>query len=49
MLFRVVCGTGLTMATFAPQRRFSSVDLPAEGRPMIATNALFFREELPVS
>ena len=34
---RVVCGLSATMATFWPTRAFSSVDLPAFGRPMIET------------
>ncbi len=37
--FRVVWGTELTIETFAPHSAFSSVDLPTEGLPMIATNA----------
>src|SRR5580658_10329789 len=35
---RVVCGLSLTMATFMPTMRFSSVDFPALGRPKIETN-----------
>ena len=45
MRFRVVCGFEVTIATFCPTRRFSSVDFPAFGRPTIATNPdrkLFF-------
>src|SRR5271170_4694695 len=38
MRFRVVCGRGVTMATFFPTSAFTSVDLPAFGRPMMATN-----------
>ena len=34
---RVVCGLGVTMASFSPTMRFSSVDLPTLGRPKIAT------------
>jgi hypothetical protein len=41
MLFRVVCGTGLTIETLASQKALSNVDLPAEGRPIMATNADF--------
>src|SRR3990172_12642358 len=33
---RVVCGLGLTMATFSPRIWFSNVDLPTLGRPTIA-------------
>jgi hypothetical protein len=33
----VVCGLSDTMAIFSPMMRFSSVDLPALGRPMMAT------------
>jgi hypothetical protein len=32
----------LTIATFPPHILFNRVDFPAEGRPMIAVNALFF-------
>jgi hypothetical protein len=42
MAFRVVWGTGLTMATFSPQIRFMRVDFPTEGRPTTATKADFF-------
>src|SRR6185437_6039030 len=35
--FRVVCGLGVTMASFSPMIRLSSVDLPTLGRPKIAT------------
>jgi hypothetical protein len=38
MRLRVVCGLGETMATFWPTRVLTSVDLPAFGRPTIATN-----------
>src|SRR6267142_2289923 len=38
MRLRVVCGLDVTMATFWPTRRLSSVDLPAFGRPTMATN-----------
>ena len=34
---RVVCGLSATMATFCPTRAFSSVLLPALGRPMMET------------
>ena len=37
MRLRVVCGVGLTMASFSPTMRLSSVDLPTLGRPTIAT------------
>ena len=33
---RVVCGLGVTMASFSPTRVFSSVDLPTLGRPIRA-------------
>src|SRR5208282_584866 len=44
MRLRVVCGLDVTMATFCPTNRFSSVDFPAFGRPTMATNpaCLFF-------
>jgi len=32
----VVCGLGLTIATFDPRSLFKSVDLPALGGPTIA-------------
>ena len=35
---RVVCAFGLTMDSFAPVSRFSSVDLPAFGAPTMAAN-----------
>ena len=35
---RVVCAFGLTIDSFTPVSRFSSVDLPAFGDPTIATN-----------
>jgi len=38
---RVVCGFGVTMASFCPTRRFNSVDFPTLGRPMRATNPNF--------
>src|SRR5271167_804629 len=38
MRLRVVCGFEVTIATFCPTNRFSSVDFPAFGRPMMATN-----------
>src|SRR5215470_5243069 len=38
MRLRVVCGFGVTMATFSPTSAFSSVLLPALGRPMMETN-----------
>src|SRR6266849_2123661 len=34
---RVVCGLGLTIASLAPTRAFSNVDLPTFGRPTKAT------------
>src|ERR1700746_2523029 len=37
MRFRVVCGFGETIATLRPTRVLTSVDLPALGRPTIAT------------
>src|SRR5436309_2828528 len=38
MRLRVVCGLSVTIATFCPTTRFTNVDLPAFGRPTIATN-----------
>src|SRR5258708_4442959 len=38
MRLRVVCGLEVTMAIFCPTSRFTSVLLPAFGRPTIATN-----------
>src|SRR5208282_1137145 len=38
MRLRVVCGLGDTIATLRPTSVFTSVDLPAFGRPTIATN-----------
>src|SRR6267378_929673 len=38
MRLRVVCGLEVTIATFCPTSRFTSVDFPAFGRPIIATN-----------
>src|SRR6266853_5072516 len=38
MRLRVVCGFEVTMAIFCPTSRFTSVLLPAFGRPTIATN-----------
>jgi len=35
---RVVWGLGEVIAIFCPTMRFSNVDLPTFGRPMIATN-----------
>src|SRR5579862_2384302 len=40
MRLRVVCGLRVTIATFSPTRAFSSVDLPALGRPMMETKPL---------
>src|SRR5437868_6559633 len=37
MRSRVVCGLCVTMAIFSPTSAFSSVDLPALGRPMMET------------
>ena len=37
---RVVCATGLVMASFSPMMALSSVDLPALGRPTSATKPL---------
>jgi hypothetical protein len=39
--FLVVCGTGETIETFSPEAVFKNVDLPLEGRPTIATIAVF--------
>ena len=36
---RVVCGFGVTIATFSPTSAFVSVDLPTFGRPTMATYA----------
>ena len=38
MRLRVVCGLGVTMETLRPTRVLTSVDLPALGRPTMATN-----------
>src|SRR5271170_1922610 len=38
MRLRVVCGLGETMATLRPTSLLTSVDLPALGRPTMATN-----------
>src|ERR1019366_4627375 len=38
MRVRVVCGLCVTIASFCPSSAFSSVDLPALGRPMMDTN-----------
>ena len=43
MRVRVVCGLSETIATFWPTSRFSSVDLPALGRPTSATKPAFMR------
>ena len=37
MRLRVVCGFGVTMASFSPTMALSSVDLPTFGRPRMAT------------
>jgi len=37
MRLRVVWGLRVTMASFSPTSAFSSVDLPALGRPMMET------------
>src|SRR5450631_887741 len=37
MRLRVVCGLGVTIASFSPTIRLSSVDLPTLGRPRMAT------------
>jgi hypothetical protein len=37
MRFRVVCGFGLIIARRSPTNAFSSVDLPAFGRPRMQT------------
>ena len=37
MRLRVVCGLGVTMASFSPTMALSSVDLPTLGRPKMAT------------
>src|SRR5215467_13722623 len=42
MRLRVVCGFDVTIATFCPTSRFSSVDFPALGRPTIATNPALY-------
>ena len=49
MRLRVVCGLAETMATFSPMRAFSSVLLPALGRPRMATNPDFKGEMLLTS
>ena len=38
MEVRVVCGFEATMASLVPSSAFSRVDLPALGRPRMATN-----------
>ena len=38
MRLRVVCGFGEMMASFSPTSAFSSVLLPALGRPRMQTN-----------
>src|SRR5580704_2655360 len=38
MRLRVVCGLDVTIAIFCPTKRFRSVDFPAFGRPIMATN-----------
>jgi hypothetical protein len=43
---RVVCGLSETMASLVPTSRFSSVDLPAFGRPMNETNPTSSRPPL---
>src|SRR5260370_3735379 len=45
MRLRVVCGLEVTTAIFCPTSRFTSVDFPVFGRPMMAANPerkLFF-------
>src|SRR5713226_8617702 len=45
MRLRVVCGLEVTIAIFCPTSRFTSVDFPTFGRPIMATNPdrkLFF-------
>src|SRR5579859_1586061 len=44
MRLRVVCGFDVTMATFWPTRRLSKVDLPAFGRPTMATKPARFAD-----
>lgn len=41
MALRVVCGVGEVIETFDWQMVLSSVDLPEEGRPMMAMDAHF--------
>src|SRR5262252_7804763 len=36
--WRVVCGLSVTIETFSPTTRFTNVDFPEFGRPMIETN-----------
>jgi len=38
MAWRVVCGTGVMIATLWPTTALSSVDLPTLGRPTMAQN-----------
>lgn len=40
MRLRVVCATGLVMASLPPTAAFRSVDFPTEGRPTSATKPL---------
>src|SRR5579859_6664519 len=44
MRLRVVWGFDVTMATFWPTRRLSKVDLPAFGRPTMATKPARFAD-----
>src|SRR6516165_1639562 len=46
MRLRVVCGLAVTIATFSPVSAFSSVLLPAFGRPRMATKPDFNRKSL---
>src|SRR5919202_4006151 len=44
---RVVCGLSETIATFAPESAFTSVDLPTFGRPATATKPLLTATAAP--
>ena len=43
--FLVVCGIGETIETGSPLAVFKKVDFPADGRPIIATTAVFVSED----
>ena len=49
MRLRVVCGLGVTMASFSPTMALSRVDLPTLGRPMMATVPAMRRASSPAA